>query len=78
VGAVVTGSAWLHAWVSSCNPFPQNAAIQLPAISRQGPNDANNGYQCADDLWPISSNHMQVGIDPWGGTDPRAATIVWN
>jgi len=78
VGAIVTGSAWLHAWVSSCNPFPQNATIQLPAVSLQGPNDPDNDYQCADDFWPINSNHMLVGIDPFGGTDPRAATVVWN
>jgi hypothetical protein len=78
IGATVTGSAWLHAWVSSCNPFPQNATIQLPAISLQGPNDPDNDYECVGDFWPVESNYMLVGIDPWGGTDPRATTVVWN
>ncbi len=78
LGAVVTGSAWLHAWVSSCNPFPQNATIQLPAISLQDTNDADNNYQCADGYWPTETTHMMVGIDPYGGTDPRAASVVWN
>ncbi len=78
LGAIVSGSAWLHAWASSCNPFPKNATIQLPAISLQGPNDANNGYQCAANLWPIDTTHMMVGIDPLGGTDPRAAAVIWN
>ncbi len=78
LGAVVTGSAWLHAWASSCNPFPKNATIQLPAISLQDANDASNGYQCADHYWPIDTTHMMVGIDPFGGTDPRAASVVWN
>lgn len=78
LGTVVTGTAWLHTWASSCNPFPQNATIQLPAISLQGPNDPDNGYQCAADLWPIETTHMLIGIDPFGGTDPRAASVVWN
>jgi hypothetical protein len=78
LGAVVTGSVWLHAWVSSCNPFPQNATIQLPAVSLQDTNDPGNGYQCADNYWPTDTTHMLVGIDPFGGTDPRAATVVWN
>jgi hypothetical protein len=78
LGAVVTGMAWLHTWASSCNPFPQNATIQLPAISLQGPNDAANGYRCVDDVWPSETTHMLVGIDPFGGTDPRAASVVWN
>ncbi len=78
LGAVVTGSAWLHAWASSCNPFPQNATIQVPAISLQDHNDGNNGYRCADGYWPIETTHMLVGIDPYGGTDPRAASVVWN
>ena len=78
LGAVVTGSAWLHAWVSSCNPFPRNATIQVPAVSLQGTNDPGNDYQCAGNLWPFETTHMMVGIDPFGGTDPRADSIVWN
>jgi len=78
LGAIVTGSAWLHAWVSSCNPFPQNATIQLPAVSLQDKNDADNGYQCTDNYWPTETAHMMVGIDPAGGMDPRAAAVVWN
>ena len=78
LGAIVTGTAWLHAWASSCNPFPQNATIQLPAISLQDKNDANNGYHCASNYWPTDTTHMLVGIDPFGGTDPRAASVVWN
>lgn len=78
LGAIVTGSAWLHAWVGSCNPFPRNATVQVPAVSLQGPNDSDNDYQCADNFWPWETAHMMVGIDPWGGTDPRAASVVWN
>jgi hypothetical protein len=78
LGAVVTGSAWLQTWASNCNPFPKGAAVQVPAISLQDTNDAANGYQCADNHWPIDTNHMLVGIDPHGGTDPRAASVVWN
>jgi hypothetical protein len=78
LGAVVTGSAWLHAWVSSCNPFPQSATIQLPAVSLQDTNDPDNDYRCADGYWPIATTHMMIGLDPFGGTDPRAASVVWN
>jgi hypothetical protein len=78
LGAIVTGTAWLHAWASSCNPFPQNATIHLPAISLQDKNDSNNGYRCASHYWPDDTTHMLIGIDPFGGTDPRAASIVWN
>ncbi len=78
LGAIVTGTAWLHAWVGSCNPFPQNATIQVPAISLQGKNDPGNDYLCPADFWPVDTTHMLVGIDPFGGTDPRAATVVWN
>ncbi len=76
IGAVVTASAWLHAWVSGCNPFPKNFPLQ-PAISLQGPNDSTDGT-CADGAWPAWSNRMMVGIDPTGGIDPRASSVVWN
>ena len=73
IGAVVTGTAWLQAWVSSCNPFP-SGGDPLPAISLQG----SNGDGCPDNFWPVSSNHMLVGIDPYGGSDPRSPNVVWN
>ncbi len=70
IGAVVTASAWVHAWVSSCDP----AASITPVVSLQGP--TNEG--CPDNFWPVESNRMLVGIDPHGGVDPRASTVVWN
>ncbi|HJW30766.1 MAG TPA: hypothetical protein VJ508_16140, partial [Saprospiraceae bacterium] len=76
MGAVVIGSAWLHAWVSSCNGFPKNFPPQNE-ISLQGPNSSIDG-SCADGAWPDWSNRMMVGIDPTGGIDPRASTVVWN
>ncbi len=75
IGAVVTASAWLHAWVSSCNPFPTDGSPPPDmALSLQGA----NGDGCPDGYWPDDSNHMIVGIDPTGGTEPRASTVVWN
>ena len=78
IGAVVTGSAWLHAWVSSCNPFPTApGASPQPALSLLGPNDDQGN--CSDaQFWPTDSNLMLVGIDPTGGVDPRAVSVVWN
>ncbi|HZY40833.1 MAG TPA: hypothetical protein VFF59_02435, partial [Anaerolineae bacterium] len=76
IGAVVTASAWLHAWVSSCNPTPKNASAEQ-ARSLLSPN-SDDGSNCQPDFWPIDSNHMMVGLDPTGGTEPRAATVVWN
>ncbi len=78
IGAMLTGTAWLHAWASSCNPFPKSGTIQAPALALYGPNDANNNYQCPPDFWPMETNHMIVGIDPTGGIDPRSSTVVWN
>ena len=75
IGAVVTASAWLHAWVSSCNPFPTDGSPPPDmALSLQG----DNGSGCPDGYWAEDSNHMLVGIDPTGGTEPRASTVVWN
>lgn len=77
VGAVVTASAWLHAWVTRCNAFPKNFPPQ-PAISLYGPNSSVDGSCEPDGTLPVSSNRMMVGIDPTGGIDPRAASVVWN
>ncbi|MBI5564976.1 MAG: hypothetical protein HY870_08780 [Chloroflexi bacterium] len=75
IGAVVTASAWLHAWVSSCNPFPTDGSPPPDvALSLQG----DNATGCPADFWAEDSNHMRVGIDPTGGTEPRASTVVWN
>jgi hypothetical protein len=76
IGAVVTASAWVHAWVTSCNPNPKNKPPEM-ALSLLSPN-ADDATNCAPGYWPIESNHMLVGIDPGGGTDPRAASVVWN
>ena len=60
IGAVVTASAWLQAWVSSCNPFPTDGSMTPDmALSLQGPNDAD----CPAGFWADDSNHMLVGID---------------
>lgn len=75
IGAVVTASAWLHAWVSSCNPFPTDGSPPPEmALSLQG----DNGSGCPVGFWAEDSNHMLVGIDPTGGIEPRAPTVVWN
>lgn len=76
VGAVITASAWLHSWVSACNPNPPDKPPEM-ALSLLGPNtdDATN---CAPNYWPIESNRMIVGIDPRGGIDPRSPDVVWN
>jgi hypothetical protein len=78
IGAVVTGSAWLHAWVSSCNPWPRidHVLVPQPAVSLLGPNKADG--TCSGQLWPETTNRMMVGIDPYGGVDPRSASVVWN
>jgi hypothetical protein len=73
IGAVVTASAAVHAWVSSCNPFPTGSP-PLPAISLQG----SNANGCPPNFWIEETNHMMVGIDPYGGIDPRASSVVWN
>ncbi|HZY45386.1 MAG TPA: hypothetical protein VFF70_11615, partial [Anaerolineae bacterium] len=77
IGASVTASAWLHAWVTRCNAFPKNFPPQ-PAISLYGPNSSLDGSCEPDGTLPESSNRMMVGIDPTGGIDPRAASVVWN
>jgi hypothetical protein len=75
IGAVVTASAWLHAWVSSCNPFPTDGSPPPDmALSLEG----DNGSGCPADFWAEDSNHMLVGVDPTGGTEPRASTVIWN
>jgi hypothetical protein len=76
IGAVVTASAWLHAWTSSCNPTPQNAPSEQ-ALSLLGPN-TDDEFNCRPNFWPIDTNHILVGIDPTGGVEPRASTVVWN
>jgi hypothetical protein len=73
IGAVVTATAAVHAWVSSCNPFPTGSP-PLPAISLQG----SNANGCPPNFWIEETNHMLVGIDPAGGIDPRASSVVWN
>lgn len=75
IGAVVTASAWLHAWVSSCNPFPTDGS---PAPDRALSLQGDNVDGCPANVWAENSNHMAVGIDPTGGTEPRASTVVWN
>jgi hypothetical protein len=79
MGAVVTGTAWLQAWNSNCNPFPiiDSVLLPQPAISLQGPNDSVDG-SCADNFWPQETNRMIVGIDPYGGVNPRSANVIWN
>ena len=71
IGAVVTATGWMAAWVTSCNPnvLPYHMALSLL-------NDNDHG--CQPGAWPLDSNHMLIGIDPYGGTDPRASTVVWN
>ncbi|HEY4721563.1 MAG TPA: hypothetical protein VII92_06925, partial [Anaerolineae bacterium] len=64
---------WMAAWVTSCNPNPKNAPAEM-ALSLL----SDNASGCQPGAWPIESNHMLVGIDPYGGTDPRASTVVWN
>jgi hypothetical protein len=75
IGSVVTGSAWLHAWTSGCNPFPPNHDPQ-PAVSLLDINQDDG--TCGGPIWPIDTNHMLVGIDPYGGTNPRAISVTWN
>ncbi len=76
IGAVVTASAWVHAWVSSCNPNPNGKPPEM-ALSLLAPN-ADDASNCAPGYWPIDSNFIQVGIDPYGGTGVRKASVVWN
>jgi hypothetical protein len=79
LGAIVMGTAWLHAWTSNCNPFPIISGQLLPqdAISLQGPNDSIDG-SCADNFWPQETNRMIVGVDPYGGINPRSQNVIWN
>jgi hypothetical protein len=71
IGALVSAEAWLAAWVSSCDPNVQPYHLALSLLS-------SNASGCQSGAWPLDSNHMLVGIDPYGGTDPRASTVVWN
>jgi|GEM_PF-5829012 len=71
IGAPVFAEAWMFAWVSSCDPNVPPYPLALSLLS-------NNASGCQPGAWPLDSNHMLVGIDPYGGTDPRAATVVWN
>jgi hypothetical protein len=71
IGAQVFAEAWLSAWVSSCDPNVQPYHLALSLLS-------SNASGCQSGAWPLDSNHMLVGIDPYGGTDPRASTVVWN
>jgi hypothetical protein len=71
IGSMVVANAWMSAWVSSCDPnvLPYHMALSLLSDNASG---------CQPGAWPVESNHMLVGIDPYGGTDPRASTVVWN
>jgi hypothetical protein len=71
IGALVFADAWMSAWVSSCDPNVEPFPLALSLLS-------DNASDCQPGAWPLDSNHMMVGIDPYGGTDPRAATVVWN
>ena len=71
IGALVSAEAWLAAWVSSCDPNVPPYHLALSLLS-------DNASGCVPDTWPLDSNHMMIGIDPYGGTDPRAASVVWN
>ena len=71
IGSMVFAQAWMSAWVSSCNPNTPPYPLALSLLS-------DNASDCQPGAWPIDSNHMLIGIDPYGGTDPRAATVVWN
>jgi hypothetical protein len=71
IGALVFADAWMAAWVSSCNPNVEPFPMALSLLS-------DNASDCQPGAWPLDSNHMMIGIDPYGGTDPRAATVVWN
>jgi hypothetical protein len=65
IGARVTADAWMAAWVSNCDPNIPPYPLALSLLD-------NNAADCAPGLWPLDSNHMMVGIDPY------AATVVWN
>jgi hypothetical protein len=71
IGAQMSAEAWLAAWVSSCDPNKPPFPLALSLLS-------DNASGCTPGAWPLDSNHMMVGIDPYGGTDPRAASVVWN
>lgn len=76
IGAVVTASAWLHSWVSACNPNPKDKPPEM-ALSLLGPN-TDDEFNCAPGFWPVDSNRMIVGLDPQGGVNPRSPNVVWN
>jgi hypothetical protein len=71
IGALVSAEAWLAAWVSSCDPNIPPYHLALSLLS-------DNASGCNPDEWPLDSNHMMVGIDPYGGIDPRAPSVIWN
>ncbi|CAG0936458.1 hypothetical protein TFLX_05331 [Thermoflexales bacterium] len=71
IGALVSAEAWMSAWVSNCDPNVSPYPLALSLLS-------DNASGCQPGAWPVDSNHMLVGLDPYGGTDPRAATVVWN
>jgi hypothetical protein len=71
IGARVSAEAWLAAWVSSCDPNKPPYPMALSLLS-------DNASGCLPGAWPTDSNHMLIGIDPFGGADPRASSVVWN
>jgi hypothetical protein len=71
IGARVSAEAWVAAWVSSCDPNKPPYPMALSLLS-------DNASGCQPGAWPQDSNHMLVGIDPSGGSDPRAPSVVWN
>lgn len=60
-GHYYTLSAFAHAWYSHCSLKPHNPPLE------------------ADCVTPIDWAHdwLSVGIDPTGGIDPTASTVVW-
>ena len=61
-GRYYTLSAFAHAWYSRCSLKPHNPPLE------------------ADCVTPIDWAHdrLSVGIDPTGGIDPTASTVLWS
>lgn len=82
-GARLRLSAWAHAWSNHAVPASDPQAYLLPhgddpAWSDGAGFDPYFAIDTGADLgWGLNNMTFWVGIDPTGGTNPFASTVVW-
>lgn len=53
---------YAHAWYSSCPTEPHGPPLDNDCVTP----------------WYGAWDHLKIGIDPTGGTDPRSSTVIWS